>query len=482
MNRYKKAGVLLSLALIGAGCSDFLSGPGLTQNPNNATQGTAIQQLIAVQANMFTRMEGQLARSAGMFTQQIIGSNNQQLTWGTQYGASESDIPAHQAAFYTGAGLLGLRNIQAAATAANDPLLGGIAKIWEGFAFGTATSVWGDLPYTEALDPNILTPKLDPQQTIYTEVQKRLDEGIALLRTAPTTGNCNPQGGDLIYCATAVTAATEINRWIAAAYTLKARFYLHLVERQGNAAYTLALAAAQTGIAEAPTTAAQAQNGQAPGDFRSFHGTTLDQDGNIWAEFLNSRQDLVAGDALVSILKARADPRLQAYFNPNAAGNFVGSNQNNVPVPVGTTPSIINTAVRRVFSFRQPYVTWAENQLIMAEAKFQLGDVPGATINVNNVRVAVGMPALGVVTFNDVMLEKYIAMFQNIDVWSDFKRTCIPLVTPFGAAPEVPGRLPYSVTERTANPNIPLPSAYPAGTTGVSPLRNWNDPNPCPHP
>jgi len=481
MNRYKKAGVLLSLALIGAGCSDFLSGPGLTENPNNATQGTAIQQLIAVQANMFTRMEGQLARSAGIFTQQIIGSNNQQLTWGTQYGASESDIPAHQSAFYTGAGLLGLRNIQAAAAAANDPLLGGIAKIWEGFAFGTATSVWGDLPYSQALDPNILTPKLDPQQTIYAEVQKRLDEGIVLLRTAPTTGNCNPQGGDLIYCATAVTAATEINRWIAAAYTLKARFYLHLVERQGNAAYTLALAAAQTGIAEAPTTTVQAQNGQAPGDFRSFHGTTLDQDGNIWAEFLNSRQDLVAGDALVSILKARADPRLQAYFNANASGNFVGSNQNNVPVGTGG-PSVINTSVRRVFSFRQPYVTWAENQLIMAEAKFQLGDVPGATVNVNNVRVAVGMPALAVVTFNDVMLEKYIAMFQNIDVWSDFKRTCIPLVTPFGSAPEVPGRLPYSVTERTANPNIPLPSAYPAGTTGPSPLRNWNDPNPCPHP
>ncbi len=100
-------------------------------------------------------------------------------------------------------------------------------------------------------------------------------------------------------------------------------------------------------------------------------------------------------------------------------------------------------------------------------------------LDVNNVRVAVGMPALGVVTFNDVMLEKYIAMFQNVDVWSDYKRTCIPTLTPFGSAPEVPGRLPYSVTERTANPNLPLPSAYPAGTTGVSPVRNWNDPNKC---
>ncbi len=476
MNRYKKAGVLLSLAVIGAGCSDFLSGPGLTENPNNATQGTALQQLIAVQANMFTRLEGQLARSAGMYTQQLIGSNNQQLTWGTQYGATESDIPGFMSSLYTGGGLLGLRNIQTAAQSSGDSLIEGVAKVWEGYAFGMGTSIWGDLPYSEALNPAILTPKLDPQQTIYSEVQKRLDEGIAALKAAPTTGNCDPS--DLIYCATTGTRALQISRWIAAAYTLKARFYLHLVERQGNAAYTLALAAAQNGISEAPTTTAQAQNGQAPGDFRSFHGTTIDQDGNIWAEFLLARQDIVAGNALVSILKARSDPRLAAYFNANGSGNFVGSDQNNVPVGTGG-PSVINTAVRRALTFRQPLVTWAENQLIMAEAKFQLGDIPGATINVNNVRVAVGMPALGVVTFNDVMLEKYIAMFQNVDVWSDYKRTCIPTLTPFGSAPEVPGRLPYSVTERTANPNLPLPSAYPAGTTGVSPVRNWNDPNKC---
>lgn len=479
MNRYKITGVALSLAVLGAGCGDFLSGPGLTESPNTPTEVTTLQQLVAIQANMFTRLEGQMARSAGIYTQQIIGSNNQQLMWGTNYQASESDIPAHMSAFYTGAGLLGMRNVQAAAQTANDPFVEGIAKIWEGLAFGTATSVWGDLPYREALNPAIETPALDPQQQIYADVQTRLDEGIALLRAAPTTGNCEP--GDLIYCATTATRAIQISRWIAAAYTMKARFHLHLVERNGAAAYALALAAANQGIAEAPANATQAMHGQAPGDFRSFHGGTLDQDANIWAEFLNQRQDLVAGNVLVQILQSRADPRLAAYFNPNAGGTFVGHNENNAPVGTGAA-SVINTAVRRAFTFRQPLVTWAENQLILAEAKYQTGDIPGATLNVNAVRAAVGMAPLAVVTFNDVMLEKYIAMFQNIDVWSDFKRTCIPLVRPFSTAAEVPGRLPYSQTERTANTNIPLPSAYPAGTTGPSALRNWNDPTACPRP
>ena len=109
------------------------------------------------------------------------------------------------------------------------------------------------------------------------------------------------------------------------------------------------------------------------------------------------------------------------------------------------------------------------------------GDSAGAVANVDAVRTAVGMPALGNVSFADVMTEKYIAMFQNIDVWSDYKRTCIPAVTPFGKppAPEVLGRMPYGSAERTSNPHIPLPSAYPAGTTGSSAVRNWNDPNHC---
>ncbi|HKS90773.1 MAG TPA: SusD/RagB family nutrient-binding outer membrane lipoprotein [Tepidiformaceae bacterium] len=468
----------LSVMLSATACSDFLNGPGLTDNPNSPTVVTARQQLIAVQAGTFTRLEGQLARSAGIYTQQLIGSNNQQLQWATQYGQSESDIPGTMSGFYTGTGLFGLRNIQAAAHAADDKLLEGIAKIWEGYTMGTAASVWGDLPYSEALNPAIL-PKLDAQQSIYAEVQKRFDEGITLLQAAPTTGNCDPGEGDLIYCASATTRANQVGRWIRAANTLKARFYLHLVERNGAAAYQQALAAAQAGINEAPANATQAIHGQAPGDFRSFHGSTLDQDANIWYEFLNSRQDVVAGNTLIQLLVSRGDPRLSAYFDPNAKGDFRGMDQNAKVVPTTDAASVINISVRRSPTFRQPLVTWAENQLIQAEAQFQLNGAAAALPFVNAVRVAVGMPALGAVTFQDVMIEKYIAMFQNIEVWSDWKRTCIPALTPFGTATEVPGRLPYGSAERVANPNLPLPSAYPTGTTGPAPLRNWDDPNKC---
>lgn len=481
MKRISKGGVCLSLALVASGCGDFLQGPGLTENPNNATAATAQQQLIAMQANMFTRLEGQIARNASGFTQQIIGTNNQQLQYITQYNILEGDLQQNFTGFYTGAGLIAMRNLQAYG-AESDRFMEGIAKIWEGLAFGTAAAVWGDLPYSEAGDPAFLTPALDTQQEIYAAVQTRLDEGIAALQAAPTTGGC--EVADLVYCIPATaTRAQEISRWIAAARTLKARFYLHLVERDGTAAYNLALAQANLGIAEVPGSVTNAIHGQGPGDFRSFHGTTLDVDGNIWAEFLTARGgDIGAGHTLVQLLKDRNDPRLTAYFTASSTapgGEVFGLNQNNNLVGAGPAAQI-NIPVRRALNFRQPIVTWAENQLILAEAKFQTGDVVGATGHVNAVRAAVGMSALPVVTFQDVMLEKYIAQYQNIDVWADYKRTCIPTLARYQTATEIPGRLPYGSAERTANPNLPTPSAYPTGTTGPAPLRNWNDPNPCP--
>lgn len=90
----------------------------------------------------------------------------------------------------------------------------------------------------------------------------------------------------------------------------------------------------------------------------------------------------------------------------------------------------------------------------------------------NAVRADAGLPGLGSVTLADIMTEKYIALFQNTEVWNDWKRTCLPALTPAqGATGGIPARLLYAQSERNTNPNIPLPSDQP--------LRNWNDPNGC---
>jgi hypothetical protein len=453
--KFTIAGVAAAVLAV-SGCSDFLTGAGIDDNPNQPSAATTQQLFVAAQAQAFVRQEGQIARTAVMFVQQLSGTNNQQKDYGSSYLNTETAYSGMFSGFYTGGGLVDWRKIQANSRTAGDQQFEGIAKVWEALQMGTAASVWGDIPYRQAV-AEAAAPVLDPQQQVYADIQALLSDAITLLGgTGPGPGT-----SDLVF-------GGNTARWTRVAYTLKARFHMHTAERLGTPAYQAALAAAQNGINEAPTSVAMATNQQSPGNLLTFHGTT-EQEGNLWGQFIVARSDLAAGQTLATILNRRTgDPRKAGYFTL-INDSIIGANRFGA---ASTSPSIVSTA-RRPYEFRQPIVTWEENQLIMAEAKLALGD-PTAISHVNLVRASVGLPALaGPATLAMIMEEKYIALFQNIEVWNDYKRTCYPAILPAGApvAKEVPGRLPYGLSERQNNRNIPLPNAQP--------LRNWNDPNPC---
>jgi starch-binding outer membrane protein, SusD/RagB family len=471
MHRHiKTAGVVLGLAAM-AGCDSFLTGPGLTQDPNFPTEVTAEQLLVATQARLFLQQQGQTARTAAIWTQQLAGVNNQQRDYGSRYDYARNELDTNQAfnGIYQAGGLIDLRRLQALAAAEGNTRVQAIAMIMEGFSMGTYASLWGDLPYREAINPDIPAPAIDPQEQIYADVQALLSEAITLLGSAPST----PLAQDLVYGGNAA-------RWIAAAHTLKARFFLHVAPRAGQTAYQNALTHANQGINEAPATAAAAMHGQGPGDFRALHGTTLNTDANIWANFLTERADIAASKRMVDILKQRNDPRLAEYHTSVAGGDFRGSNQ----FGTGGDPqpwSLLNPAFRRALDFRQPFITWAETQLIKAEANFRLGNQDAARGNLNTVRQAVGLQAVpaaltGDRLFEEIMVEKWIVQFQNVDVFSDWRRSCFPRLIPGGPstasppvpADRVPGRYVYGSTERQQNPN------FRELTPAQQPADNWN--------
>jgi hypothetical protein len=93
----------------------------------------------------------------------------------------------------------------------------------------------------------------------------------------------------------------------------------------------------------------------------------------------------------------------------------------------------------------------------------------------------VGLPSVPVTSLATIMEEKYVALFQNIEVFNDYKRTCLPPITPVGHPSfggVVPGRFFYAQSETNVNPNAPSVSQQLA-TNG---FRNDNDPAPCPPP
>lgn len=448
MHRMTRTGLAAVLpVLLATGCDDFLTGPRFDQDPNRPSVATRDQLFAGVQASQFTLQTGHVARIGSMWTQQMAGTDRQYATL-DGYNQTEGDFSTQFSRLYTGGGLVDMRRIQETAAADNDRIYAGVAKVWEAFSIGMAASFWGDIPYSQALEEEVIA-ELDPQSAVYDAVQALLDEAIADLQSGQGPG---PGPVDLIY-------GGNTARWIELAHTLKARFYLHWAEVD-PANFDRALAEARQGISSPAN------------DFTTIHTSTSTEQ-NMWYQFFRDRDTYMrAGRFMVNLLQQRNDPRLALYFSPNQQGEFVGA----APAEAVQSEHSLLSATRAAPGFDQPMVTWAETQLIIAEAAFQTGDAGAARSALNAVRADLGLPAIGGgVTgqplLEAIMIEKYISLFQNPEAWNDYKRTCLPQLTPAAGRTALPGRLLYGVDERNANPNIPPPSAQPA--------RNANDPNPC---
>jgi hypothetical protein len=465
----KLAALSLGLAVAMAGCGSFLTGDKLTGNPNSPSQATAEQLFVGVQANLFTSQENSVAMTVCEWMQQCMGVGGRFVDQYAHYTVNEFSWDGNWFQVYTGGGLVDLRKIEAVKQAAGDSVFLGVAKIWEAFDMGVAADLWGDVPYSEAVGGNP-TPALDGQAAVYTAVQNVLSEAIAELTNGTGPG---PLGNDLVYGADATLAKRTL--WIQAAHTLKARFLLHTVEASANKAsvYANVITEASSGISSAA------------GDLLAYHSTSVTER-NIWYQFQSTTfgQDLVAGKALVDIMNARSDPRLPQYFGLNGLGGYGGEDVN-VAQPGNTVSPLAGSGRMTDGSFRQPLVTYQENELILAEAYNQTGNDVLALTHLNNARAVPGLSALvgitGAALTDSIMTEKYVTLFQNIEVWNDYRRMCIPRLTPDTTANpqfrgKIPGRLFYSGSEGNVNSNIP-----DAGTQlGTNGFRNPNDTADCP--
>ena len=432
-------------AAVGAatGCSSFLDAPDATTNPNQPTIANASQLLVSTETALNQQYTSDIARTVCVWMQQCAGTDRQyrQLAM-YQYGEDAYNGPFSQ--LYTGGGLLDIRKIEAIADSAKDEVYAGIGRVLEALAVGLGADVWGDIPYSQAVS-DTLSPALDPQEQVYAAIQDKLDTAVTMLGGSGT----GPGSADLFY-------GGDKTKWLRLAHTLKARFYLHVAEQQGNSAYQSALAEAQQGLKQ--------------GDDLTSYQSDDPNEQNSWYQFTVIQRSgyMSPGAFLVNLLQSRNDPRLAQYFDPNAAGQYVGA----APGQQGSATIATFDPARVAAGFRQPIVTYAENQLIIAEAAFRLGQTGTALAAYNAERTDAGLPAAGSVTLADIMTEKYIALFQNIEVWNDWKRTCLPALTPAaGTVGGIPARLLYAQSERNTNTNVPLPSDQPA--------RNWNDPAGC---
>lgn len=451
-SRHRLTAGVLATALALGGCKDFLTADKSVADPNNPTVASRNQLLVGSEANLMGLEESGMAMIICQWMQQCAGVGGRFVEEQANYtGITSASFNGTFSSLYTGGGLIQLRDIEQSADKDNDKLTKGIAEVIEAMTIGFGADIWGDIPYREA-GGQTQTPKYDPQMQVYDDLQALLDKAITDL----AGGGAGPGPYDLFY-------GGDKTKWTELANTLKARFYLHTVEKLGNAQYSKALAAAQKGISSPAN------------DFKDPHSTATSER-NMWAQFqlTSFGQDLVAGKPLVDLMKAQSDPRLAEYFGKNPAGGYGGYDQATGTTAPNEISPIAGSGRTNDPQFAQPIVTFDENQLIMAEANFALSGPAAAAPFLNRVRARYGKAAIGTPTLADIMNEKYIVLFQNVESWNDYKRTCLPALRPAKGRSAIPSRFFYPQSETQTNKNAPDDS-----NANLFTMRNPNDPNAC---
>ena len=440
----------LALVLSATACNSFLSEPDAIRDPNNPSTATRNQLLAGIEAQMMNQQEGGVAMIVCQWMQQCAGIGGRFVEVQGKYTISENSFELDFNSIYTGGGLVSIRAAKASAQADNDAVYLGVLEVLEALQVSWGADMWGDIPYSDAVGDNP-TPKFDGQMAIYASLQTLLDKAITDLAGA----GAGPGASDYLFLG-------DKTKWTQLANTLKARLYLHTAEKLGQGEYPKAIAAASKGIAS-------------PANSLLAVHSAATSERNIWAQFqlTSFGNDLVAGKVLVDLMQADNDPRLAQYFGKAGDGSYTGfdtpTNSPSVVSPIAGSGRTNNP------EFQQPLVTWEENQLILAEANFRVSGTAAAQPFLDAVRIRAGKPANKPATLQNIMIEKYIALYQNVEVWSDYKRTCIPSLRPaVGSFTAVPGRLLYGATEKQTNPDN-TPAEGPLQT-----FRNANDPNACP--
>ena len=316
-----------------------------------------------------------------------------------------------------------------------------IADILIAANIGIATDSWDNIPYSEASggpDNNFAT--FDTQETIYTEIFSLLDGAIAKLSAADNSG-FELGSSDLIY-------GGDSAKWLRAAYSLKARYQLHLMNK---------------GLISASEVLATVDNGFTSNDdnFAMYYD---EKNINPWysSEILARNTGNLSNDIasqLVSSMNGdyypfqgglvEIDPRLPLFAQNDDEAEYKGFVSGGGGIaPDGTDANARFRTGGFYTSVDSPLmlITYAEVLFIKAEAAFMANGGTTTSVGSNATAyaaymdgIAASMDMYGVdgtdymadgavdvgeasLSLHHIMKEKYIHNFLNPETFVDYRR------------------------------------------------------------
>lgn len=441
-------------------------------NPTATTTAPNSAILSGSQLSLAFAISSGLNPIVGIFTQQYAGNQDAALSYQNYLEGS-----SHYNQYWNDVYPAALNNLSLLRqqSKGKSPYYAGIARVLLAYGFGATTDAFGDIPYTEALQgSSIQQPKYDSQEFVYQQIQLLLDSALLdFAQTSDPSRVINPASDDLIF-------GGNIAKWKAVANTLKARHALHLVKINPTAAQT-ALDFASKGIAD--------NSGDLQLNFTAAVSNPLYQIQTFrknWIALGRPLVNLLNGNTISDENTKEAtlpiDPRRAAFATAASNGKYTGL-QAGKTVPLSFVGAYYASPTSPVV-----LTSFTENKFIEAEARLRLGHTTSEVqtalnqaINASILKIApttadsirtkyIAAKATLTGTFETdlelIITQKYIALFTQAEVWTDYRRTGYPTLAiwpggnhsgnPGGA---IPRRAPYPLIEQQLNPNIPTQSS-----------------------
>jgi hypothetical protein len=341
------------------------------------------------------------------------------------------------------------------------------------YAWYILVTSYGNVPYSEALNPNNLFPKYDDQKAIYMDLLARLDKDLGNLN-ASAAGFAASE--DLWY-------AGNISNWIAFGNSLKVMFGMTLADVDP----ATAKAQVEAGSPKAITSTAQnaiMKYGSQPSN------------NPMYANFVVAkRNDYVASKFMMDQLLSNSDPRLTSYYGKApASGKYIGA-----VMGVQTTFSTVSGPSTKDSASSLPYVVldYSEMEFLRAEAVARGFNV-GGTVQSHyeeGIRQSIKYwggadssvarylldPSVAYATapgtdLQKIALQKWISLYNHPDhEWVDIRRLDYPVLpAPVGAISGFPNRLYYPQTEQTVTGTNYTQAAAAVGGDKVETKLFWD--------
>ncbi|HWV28511.1 MAG TPA: SusD/RagB family nutrient-binding outer membrane lipoprotein [Dyadobacter sp.] len=316
---------------------------------------------------------GMLCYNFGI-VQQVITPYGSSLSGGNYNQLNNSNSPLVWVNFY--------RNVIKQLVAVteqtkDDPLSADIynaARIWKAYAFMILTDTYGDIPYFDAGKGYIseeIRPKYDPQEAIYKDILKELEEASGALGVSK-----DPVTTDILY-------GGDIARWKKLGYSLMLRAGMRLTKVDPATAKAYVIKALAGGVFESNA------------DNSVIRHTSLYN--NFIANHLAAREktNFYLAAPFVNYLKENNDPRLPVFAvryvgakgGPEQSSDRASSDPKvQIGMPMGYNDVTINSVLAEngvvsLWDFTQInlttvlkldapefHITYAQVQLLLAEA------------------------------------------------------------------------------------------------------------------